>query len=83
MLTDLEIITILYIMVKKYKPTEKEKYMCDKHKKYFKDRLIEWKNEIIKSGFLSKINLRSKRNRFIRFHKLFFVDPKMSDKKEI
>ena len=34
-------------MVKKYKPTEKEKYMCDKHKKYFKDRLIEWKNEII------------------------------------
>jgi len=34
-------------MVKKYKPTEKEKYMCEKHKIYFKNRLIEWKNEII------------------------------------
>ena len=34
-------------MVKKYIPTNKEKYMCEKHKKYFKKRLIEWKNEIV------------------------------------
>ena len=37
-------------MVKKYIPNEKEKYMCDKHKKFFKKKLIDWKNEIIKSN---------------------------------
>mgnify|MGYP001317138645 CR=1 FL=1 len=35
-------------MVKKYIPSDKEKYMCEKHKTYFKKRLVEWKNEIIK-----------------------------------
>ncbi len=37
-------------MVKKYIPNEKEKYMCGKHKTYFKKRLVEWKNEIIESN---------------------------------
>ena len=37
-------------MVKKYIPNEKEKYMCEKHKTYFKKRLVEWKNEIIESN---------------------------------
>ena len=37
-------------MVKKYTPNEKEKYMCEKHKTYFKKRLINWKNEIIESN---------------------------------
>ena len=37
-------------MVKKYTPNEKEKYMCEKHKKYFKKKLLEWKNEIIESN---------------------------------
>ena len=37
-------------MAKKYIPNEKEKYMCEKHKKYFKKKLIEWKNEIIESN---------------------------------
>ena len=37
-------------MVKKYAPTDKEKYMCEKHKKYFKKRLIEWKEEIVKTN---------------------------------
>ena len=37
-------------MVKKYIPNEKEKYMCEKHKKYFKKRLTEWKNEIVESN---------------------------------
>ena len=35
-------------MPKKYIPNEKEKYMCEKHKVYFKEKLVEWKNEIIK-----------------------------------
>ena len=34
-------------MVRKYTPHEKEKYMCEKQKAYFKKRLIDWKNEII------------------------------------
>ena len=34
-------------MPRKYIPNEKEKYMCEKHKVYFKKKLIEWKNEII------------------------------------
>ena len=37
-------------MVKKYIPNEKEKYMCEKHKTYFKKRLAEWKNEIVESN---------------------------------
>ena len=37
-------------MSKKYIPSEKEKYMCEKHKKYFKKRLIDWKNEIVESN---------------------------------
>ena len=47
-------------MVKKYTPNEKEKYMCEKHKTYFKKRLVEWKNEIIESNskglYLSNTN---------------------------
>ena len=34
-------------MPRKYIPNEKEKYMCEKHKAYFKKKLVEWKNEII------------------------------------
>ena len=37
-------------MVKKYTPNEKEKYMCEKHKNYFKKRLLEWKNEIVEAN---------------------------------
>ena len=34
-------------MAKKYTPNEKEKYMSEKQKAYFKKRLVDWKNEII------------------------------------
>jgi len=37
-------------MIKKYTPNEKEKYMCDKHKAYFKKRLNDWRNEIVESN---------------------------------
>ena len=37
-------------MAKKYIPNEKEKYMCEKHKVYFKKKLIEWRNEIVESN---------------------------------
>ena len=35
---------------KKYIPNKREKYMCEKHKAYFRQKLTEWKNEIIKSN---------------------------------
>ena len=37
-------------MPRKYIPNEKEKYMCEKQKSYFKKRLVDWKNEIIESN---------------------------------
>ena len=37
-------------MVKKYIPNSKEKYMCEKHKAFFKKKLTEWKTEIIRSN---------------------------------
>ena len=37
-------------MSKKYIPSKKEKYMCEKHKVFFKKKLMDWKNEIIKSN---------------------------------
>ena len=35
---------------KKYVPNAKEKYMCVKHKKYFIEKLVTWRKEIIKSN---------------------------------
>ena len=35
---------------KNYIPGEKEKYMCEKHKLFFKKKLTEWKAEIIKAN---------------------------------
>ena len=35
---------------KKYIPNSKEKYMCAKHKKFFTERLIAWRKEIVKSN---------------------------------
>ena len=37
-------------MAKKYIPNEKEKYMCEKHKAFFKEKLTEWRNEIIEAN---------------------------------
>ena len=35
---------------KNYEPKLTEKYMCEKHKVYFKKKLNEWKSEIIKTN---------------------------------
>ena len=37
-------------MVKKYIPRVKEKYMCEKHRAYFKEKLLEWRNEIVEAN---------------------------------
>ena len=35
---------------KNYIPKSTEKYMCEKHKAFFKKKLTEWKSDIIKSN---------------------------------
>ena len=35
---------------KTYVPNLKEKYMCEKHKTFFKKKLTEWKTEIVRSN---------------------------------
>ena len=37
-------------MLRKYIPSTKEKYMCQKHKIYFKKKLTDWRNEIVESN---------------------------------
>lgn len=43
-----------------YIPSETEEYMCDKHLKYFKDKLLNWKQEIISNSKLTLENLQEK-----------------------
>ena len=47
-------------MPKKYTPTDKEKYMSEKQKNFFKKRLLEWRNEIVeansKSLYLNEVD---------------------------
>ena len=35
---------------KKYIPKESEKYMCEKHKLYFKNKLTEWKKDLVRTN---------------------------------
>ena len=35
---------------KTYAPKESEKYMCEKHKVYFKKKLTEWKKDLVKTN---------------------------------
>ena len=35
---------------KKYIPKESEKYMCEKHKLYFKNKLTEWKKDLARTN---------------------------------
>ena len=40
---------------KGYAPSDKEKYMCAKHKEFFTGELLRWKKDIIKSNALTNI----------------------------
>ena len=44
---------------KNYKPTQKEKFMNAKMKEYFKQKLLNWKNELLKESSLTLNNLQS------------------------
>jgi DnaK suppressor protein len=40
---------------KKYLPNNKEKYMCPKHRQFFKEELYRWKSDIIKANSLTNL----------------------------
>ena len=44
---------------KNYKPTQKEKFMNAKMKEYFKQKLLSWKNELLKESSQTLSNLQS------------------------
>ncbi|MBR6674486.1 MAG: RNA polymerase-binding protein DksA, partial [Alphaproteobacteria bacterium] len=33
-----------------YKPSAKEEYMCDKHLEYFRQKLLNWRTELVKES---------------------------------
>ena len=52
----------LKIMVKKsksYKPTNKEKFMNSKMKQYFRQKLLDWKTDLLKESNQTLSNLQS------------------------
>ena len=46
-------------ITKNYKPTQKEKFMNAKMKEYFKQKLLNWKNELLKESSQTLNNLQS------------------------
>ncbi|MBL6675405.1 MAG: RNA polymerase-binding protein DksA [Alphaproteobacteria bacterium] len=44
---------------KNYKPTQKEKFMNAKMKEYFKQKLLNWRNELLKESSQTLNNLQS------------------------
>ena len=44
---------------KTYKPTQKEKFMNAKMKEYFRQKLLNWKNELLKESNQTLSNLQS------------------------
>ena len=43
---------------KTYKPTQKEKFMSAKMKEYFRLKLIDWRNELLKESSQTLENLQ-------------------------
>ena len=44
---------------KNYKPTQKEKFMNAKMKEYFKQKLVSWKNDLLKESSQTLSNLQN------------------------
>ena len=47
---------------KNYKPTDKEKFMSAKMKEYFRIKLVNWKNELLKESTQTLVNLQKEEN---------------------
>lgn len=41
-----------------YKPSEKEPYMCPKHLEYFRQKLLDWREELAKESLVTMEHLR-------------------------
>ena len=49
-------------MTKIYKPSQKDKFMNSKMKKYFRLKLMDWKNELLKESNQTLSNLQKEEN---------------------
>ena len=47
---------------KKYRPTEKEKFMNNKMKEFFQQKLLKWKSELLKGSSETITNLKQSEN---------------------
>ena len=47
---------------KNYKPTQKERFMSAKMKEYFRLKLIDWKNELLKESSQTLTNMQKEEN---------------------
>jgi len=47
---------------KNYKPTQKERFMSAKMKEYFRLKLINWKNELLKESSQTLTNMQKEEN---------------------
>ena len=47
---------------KKYRPTEKEKFMNNKMKEYFRQKLLKWKTELLRGSSETITNLKQSEN---------------------
>ena len=47
---------------KKYKPTQKERFMSAKMKEYFRLKLIDWKNELLKESSQTLTKMQKEEN---------------------
>ena len=47
---------------KNYKPTQKERFMSAKMKEYFRIKLIDWKNELLKESSQTLTNMQKEEN---------------------
>ena len=50
---------IMTKLPKNYKPTQKEKFMNAKMKEYFRQKLVNWKNELLKESSQTLNNLQN------------------------
>ena len=49
-------------MPKKYKPKKNEKFMNARMKEYFRQKLLDWKNELLKESSQTLVNLQKEEN---------------------
>ena len=56
---------------KKYRPTEKEKFMNNKMKEFFQQKLLKWKSELLKGSSETITNLKQSENLYVNLlHKM-------------